>query len=78
MINPMQMIQMIKGGSPQNMILNAMRQQAGNNPVLNNAINLAQKGDVNALKNLAYNIGRENGIDVDQQLEQLKGQFNIK
>ena len=34
MMNPMQIMQMMKGGgNPQQMIMNMMRQQAGSNPV---------------------------------------------
>ena len=43
MINPMQIMQMMKGGSPQQAIMNMMRQQAGNNPVLKNAIDMPKK-----------------------------------
>lgn len=78
MMNPMQIMQMIKGGSPKQMILNAMRQQAGDNPVLGNAINMAEKGDVDGLKNLAHNLGKENGIDVDEKFNQIKNQFGMK
>lgn len=78
MMNPMQIMQMIKGGSPKQMILNVMRQQAGDNPVLGNAINMAEKGDVDGLKNLAHNLGKENGIDVDEKFNQIKNQFGMK
>ena len=78
MMNPMQIMQMIKGGSPKQMILNVMRQQAGDNPVLGNAINMAEKGDVDGLKNLAHNLGKENWIDVDEKFNQIKNQFGMK
>ena len=78
MINPMQIMQMMKGGSPQRAIMNMMRQQAGNNPVLKNAIDMAEKGDVDGLKNLAHNLGKENGIDVDEKFSEIKNQFGMK
>jgi len=78
MINPMQIMQMMKGGSPQQAIMNMMRQQAGNNPVLKNAIDMAEKGDVDGLKNLAHNLGKENGIDVDEKFSEIKNQFGMK
>ena len=44
MMNPMQIMQMMKnGGNPQQMIMNMMRQQAGNNPVMNNALQMMEK-----------------------------------
>lgn len=78
MINPMQIMQMIRGGSPQQAIMSMMRQQTGSNPVLNNAINMAEKGDVDGLKNLAHNLGKENGIDVDSKFNEIKNQFGMK
>jgi len=78
MINPMQIMQMIRGGSPQQAIMSMMRQQAGSNPVLNNAINMAEKGDVDGLKNLARNLGKENGVDVDSKFNEIKNQFGMK
>jgi len=49
-INPMQLIQMIKGGqNPQQLVMNILQQQGQNNPILNNAMNLAQGGQVSAL-----------------------------
>lgn len=78
MINPMQIMQMIRGGNPQQAIMSMMRQQAGDNPVLNNAINMAEKGDIDGLKNLAHNLGKENGIDVDSKFNEIKSQFGMK
>ena len=49
-VNPMQLIQMIKGGkNPQQLLMNILQQQGQNNPILNNAINMAQKGNVSGL-----------------------------
>lgn len=78
MINPMQIMQMIRGGNPQQAIMSMMRQQAVDNPVLNNAINMAEKGDIDGLKNLAHNLGKENGIDVDSKFNEIKNQFGMK
>ena len=78
MINPMQIMQMIRGGNPQQAIMSMMRQQAGDNPVLNNAINMAEKGDIDGLKNLAHNLGKENGNDVDSKFNEIKNQFGMK
>ena len=75
-VNPMQLIQMIKGGkNPQQLILNILQQQGQNNPVLNNAINMAQKGNVSGLELLARNLATQRGLDFDKQLENLKNQL---
>ena len=66
-VNPMQLIQLIKGSNnPQQLIMNILQQQAGNNPILNNAMNLAQNGNVNGLEMIARNIVQQKGLDFDK------------
>lgn len=51
MMNPMQLMQMIRGGgNPQQAIINMMKQQSGNNPVIDNAINMMEKVIMQELK----------------------------
>ena len=41
MMNPMQLMQMMRsGGNPQQALITMMKRQAGNNPVMNNAIQM--------------------------------------
>ena len=76
-VNPMQLIQLIKGGNnPQQLIMNILQQQAGNNPILNNAMNLAQNGNVNGLEMIARNIAQQKGLDFDKQFANFKQYFN--
>lgn len=78
MINPMMIMQMLRGGNPQETIINAMKQNAGNNPVMQNALDMAEKHDSKGLENLARNLGKTNGVDVDQMVNQIKSQFGMK
>lgn len=79
MMNPMQIMQMMKnGGNPQQMIMNMMRQQAGNNPVMNNALQMMEKGDNAGLENLVRNLCKERNINPDEAFNQIKGQFGMK
>lgn len=79
MMNPMQFMQMIKGGgNPQQMIMNMMKQQAGNNPVINNALQMMEKGDNAGLEKLARNLCKERNINPDEAFNQIKGQFGMK
>ena len=79
MMNPMQIMQMMKGGgNPQQMIMNMMRQQAGSNPVMNNALQMMEKGDNAGLEKLARNLCKERNINPDEAFNQIKGQFGIK
>lgn len=49
-INPMQLIQLIKNGrNPQQVIMNVLQQQSNNNPIIQNAANLAKNGNASAL-----------------------------
>lgn len=61
--------------NPMNMIVNRLRGSMGNNPMLNNVVDMAQKNDVNGLEQLARNIGREKGIDVDAYYKQAMQMF---
>ena len=79
MMNPMQLMQMIRGGgNPQQAIINMMKRQTGNNPVIDNAINMMEKGDNAGIEKLARNLCREKGINPDDMLSQVKNQFGIK
>lgn len=79
MMNPMQLMQMIRGGgNPQQAIINMMKQQSGNSPVIDNAINMMEKGDNAGIEKLARNLCKERNINPDDILSQVKNQFGIK
>ena len=78
MINPMMLMQMLRGGNPQQAIMNAMRNQAGQNPVLNNALDMAEKQDAKGLEQLARNLCESNGVNADDMVKQIKTQFGMK
>ena len=70
-VNPMQLLQMIKGGqNPQQLVMSLIKQQ--NNPVINNAVNLAQKGDMTALEMVARNLAQQRGLDFDKEFASFK------
>lgn len=71
MFNPMQIMQMIN--NPQAMVQQAMNNpHIMNNPVVKNAIGMAQRGDNKGLEELVRNAGREKGVDVDQIINQFR------
>ena len=75
-VNPMQLIQMIKGGqNPQQLVMNILQQQSQNNPILNNAMNLAQDGNTSALEMLARNLAAQRGLDFDKEFANFKSQL---
>ena len=75
-VNPMQLIQMIKGGqNPQQLVMNILQQKSQTNPILNNAMNLAKNGNQSALETLARNLAEQKGLDFDKQFGSFKNQF---
>ena len=75
-VNPMQLIQMIKGGqNPQQLVMNILQQQGQNNPILNNAINLARGGNTSALVMLGRNLAVQRGLDFDKEFANFKNQL---
>ena len=64
--------------NPMEILSNLMQnKQANSNPVLRNAIGMAQNQDSKGLEQLARNLCKEKGIDVDQAVKQIKGQFRF-
>jgi hypothetical protein len=45
-VNPMQLVQLIRGGmNPQQLVMNILQEKSVNNPILQNAANLAKNGN---------------------------------
>lgn len=75
-VNPMQLIQMIKGGNnPQQLLMNILQQKGQNNPIINNALHMAQQGNISGLQMLGRNLAAQKGLDFDKELANLKNQF---
>ncbi len=75
-VNPMQLIQMIKGGSnPQQLLMSILQQRGQNNPIINNALQMAQKGNISGLQMLGRNLAAQRGLDFDKELANLRNQF---
>lgn len=76
-MNPMQIIQMIKGGSnPQQLIMSFLQQQ--NNPMANNLLQMAQNGNINEIEQIARNMCAQKGLDFDKEFSSFKQQLGIK
>lgn len=52
--------------------------QAMSNPILKNAMDMANKGDTKGVEQLARNLCKEKGINVDDAVRQIKSQLGIK
>lgn len=76
--NPMTLMQMMRsGGNPKQMLMNLLSQQASNNPVMRNALDMVQHGDSQGIETLARNLAKEKGIDADEAVSKLKQYFGM-
>lgn len=64
--NPQQFIQQMMGNS-----------QAMQNPMMRNAIEMYQRGDTKGVNQLAQNLCREKGIDMNDAIRQIKSQLGL-
>lgn len=74
-MNIIQAIKQIKnsGQNPKDMVMQMAKNN--NNPMLNNLVNMANKGDNKGVQDFARNMFKEKGIDIDKDLVELKELF---
>jgi hypothetical protein len=60
--------------NPQQLLMNFM-QQRNNNPMINNLINMAQKGNVAEVEKFARNLFKESGRDFDKEFSSFMQNF---
>ena len=76
MINPMQLMQAMK--NPQVFMNQIMgNQQMMNNPMIKNTVNMAQKGDMKGIEQMARNLCKEKGLNADEVFNQIKSKINM-
>lgn len=64
--------------NPEIIIKQAMQNsQLMQNPIAKNAFEMYQKGDTRGLNDLANNLCKERGIDVNNAISEIKKQFGI-
>ena len=77
-MNPMQFIQMVRGNkNPQQMMMNMLEQQSGNNPVFKNLLNLAKENKTNDIEQVARNMFREQGRDFDKEFTDFRQMLGL-
>lgn len=72
-MNPTNFIKnyMLRGLTPKGIV----KQLAGNNPILGNLINMAEKGENEGVENFARNLLKERGLNYDEELKKFKDTF---
>ena len=78
MSNPMQLIQMMRGGNPQQFIQRMMgNSQIMSNPIIKNALGMVQSGNVKGVEELARNLCKEKGIQAEDFISQIKQNIGL-
>lgn len=72
---PNQLMNMLKGGNPQQILSGLIQQRGGNNPMLQNVISMMNSGDSKGIEQIARNLCKSKGIDADKIYEQIQNQF---
>lgn len=76
-MNPMEMVKnfMTKGGTPEQLILSMLGNNV--NPMFNNLMNMAKKGNKQEIEKIARNMCKEKGMDFDTEfanfMKKMKG-----
>ena len=78
-MNLMNIMQMIKGGNPEQIIQQMLKDncQFANNPIVMNMLDMAKSGDISGIEQIGRNIAKEKGIDFDKEFSKFKNQFHI-
>ena len=78
-MNLMNIMQMIKGGNPKQIIQQMLKGncQFANNPIVMNMLDMAKSGDISGIEQIGRNIAKEKGIDFDKEFSKFKNQFHI-
>ena len=74
-MNPINIFQMMKAG-PQQFIQQMMgNNNVMSNPIVRNAMQMAQKGDSKGIEQIARNLCKEKGLNADDVFNQIKSRF---
>ena len=80
MTNPIiQFMQMFRNGNnnPQQLIIQMLQQQAGDNPVGQNLLKMAQNNDGMGIEQVARNMCAQRGLDFDKEFANFKQQIGL-
>ena len=66
-MNPMEMIGLLKGRNPQELVMSMIKNNNINVPQINELISLAEKGDTNSLTKIATDMFAKQGKNFDTE-----------
>jgi len=75
-MNPIDLVKsyMTKGLTPKGIV----KTVAGNNPIINNLIDMLEKGDTQGVESFAKNVFKERGLNLDDEMKKFKQALNIR
>lgn len=76
-MNPMQLMQMLKGGNPQSFVFQMLEQNAQNNPFFANILQLAKNNKTTEIEQIAINMCKEKGIDFNKEFNSFKSNLGL-
>ena len=78
-VNPVQLIQMIKGGTnPQQLMINILEQQMRGNPIGENLLNLARNNRGQEIEQVARNLCAQRRLDFDKEFADFKHKIGLQ
>ena len=66
-MNPMEMISLLKGRNPQELVMSMIKNNNINDPQINELISLAEKGDINSLTKIATDMFAKQGKNFNNE-----------
>ena len=76
-MNPMQLMQMLKGGNPQSFVFQMLEQNAQNNPFFANILQLAKNNKTSEIEQIAINMCKEKGVDLNKEFNSFKNNLGL-
>ena len=76
-MDPVQLMQMLKGGNPQSFVFQMLEQNAQNNPFFANILQLAKSNKTSEIEQIAINMCKEKGIDFNKEFNSFKNNLGL-
>lgn len=77
-MNPINIFQMMMGSNPQQLVQQIMsNNRVMGNPMIKNAMSMAQSGNSKGIEQMARNLCKEKGINPDDVMKQIRSNFGI-
>ena len=78
-LNPMQIMQLIQSGNnPQQLVMQLLEQQAQNNPMAANVLEMAKQNKMPDIEQVVKNIMQTKGLDYNKAVVAFKNLFGLK